>query len=155
MIYFVVGQGCRGHGFRWGGDFNPAVWSELPPSDQAPPDPPLAYPQLRPPEQPFGVQARPTPTPALQPALPRSPPSSSAGRRCAQQQPGYPRNRTGARHPSSASNEDNTNLRFSWDGCDKMPTVLQGIAFDGVCANNDDAKNKTTSDIIIYTVGAC
>ena len=32
---------------------------------RAPPDPPLANPQLRPPEQPSGVRARPTPTPAF------------------------------------------------------------------------------------------
>ena len=67
---------------------------------------PSAYPLLHPPDQPDLVQTRPTPTLAVRLALPRSPQRSSAGRQCAQQQPGYPRDRTGARHPTSASNED-------------------------------------------------
>ena len=69
---------------------------------------PSAYPLLHPPDQPDLVQTRPTPTLAVRLTFPHSPQRSSAGRQCAQQQPGYPRDRTvtGARHPTSASNED-------------------------------------------------
>ncbi len=110
VFCFGVGQGWTGTMGFAGGVISPlAVSSDLVPASAMGTQrlgQPSEYPLLHPPDQPDLVQTRPTPTLAGRLTFPRSPQRSFAGRQCAQQQPGYPRDRTGAWHPTSASNED-------------------------------------------------
>ena len=85
VFCFVVGPGERDHGFRRGCGFTPASFFGTGPrqcnGNSAPRTTP-GNPLLHPPDQPSWVQqTRPTPMLALQLALPRSPPASSARRR--------------------------------------------------------------------------